>query len=58
MRERINEGFGSGQDQAWLSNEEAVMLLLFRLLRSGQVKLRRLVGWHNLTTVSAYSEAA
>ena len=43
---------------ASLSNEAAVRLLLFGLLRSGQVKLRRLVGGHNLTTVSAYSEAA
>ena len=36
--------------QASLPSEEAVLFLLFGLLRSGQVRLRRLVGWQDLTT--------
>ena len=57
--ERINEEFRRRtKTQASLPNEEAVLLLLFGLLRSGQVKLRRLVGWHDLTTVSQQPEAA
>ena len=31
-----------------LPNEEAVLLLLFGLLRSGQITLRRVVGWRDL----------
>jgi len=57
--ERINEEFRRRtKTQASLPNEQAVLLLLFGLLRSGQVKLRRLVGWHDLTTVSQQPEAA
>jgi hypothetical protein len=36
----------------------AVLLLLFGLLRSGQVRLRRLVGWKDLSPISQQSEAA
>jgi hypothetical protein len=57
--ERINEEFRRRtKTQASLPSEEAVLLLLFGLLRSGQVTLRRLVGWHDLTTVSEQPEAA
>jgi putative transposase len=57
--ERINEEFRRRtKTQASLPNEEAVLLLLFGLLRSGQVKLRRLVGWHDLTALNQRSEAA
>ena len=46
--ERINEEFPRRtKTQASLPSEEAVLLLLFGLLRSGQVPLRRLVGWQN-----------
>jgi transposase-like protein len=49
--ERINEEFRRRtKTQASLPSEEAVLFLLFGLLRSGQVKLRRLVGWQDLTT--------
>jgi putative transposase len=49
--ERINEEFRRRtKTQASLPSEEAVLFLLFGLLRSGQVRLRRLVGWHDLTT--------
>jgi len=48
--ERINEEFRRRtKTQASLPNEEAVLFLLFGLLRSGQVRLRRLVGWQDLT---------
>ncbi len=57
--ERINEEFRRRtKTQASLPNEEAVLLLLFGLLRSGQVKLRRLVGWRDLTALNQGSEAA
>ncbi len=43
--ERINEEFRRRtKTQASLPSEEAVLLLLFGLLRSGQIKLRRQVG--------------
>jgi putative transposase len=57
--ERINEEFRRRtKTQASLPNEEAVLLLLFGLLRSGQVKLRRLVGWQQLESVPKSQEAA
>ncbi len=33
-----------------VAGEEAVLFLLFGLLRSGQITLRRLVGWQDLTS--------
>ena len=55
--ERINEEFRRRtKTQASLPSEEAVLFLLFGLLRSGQVRLRRLVGWQDLT--SSQMEAA
>jgi putative transposase len=49
--ERINEEFRRRtKTQASLPSEEAVLFLLFGLLRSGQVRLRRLVGWQDLTS--------
>jgi putative transposase len=55
--ERINEEFRRRtKTQASLPSEEAVLFLLFGLLRSGQVKLHRLIGWQDLTT--ARMEAA
>src|SRR5438552_19054857 len=57
--ERISEEFRwRTKTQASLPSEEAVLLLLFGLLRSGQVTLRRLVGWHDLATISEQPEAA
>ena len=48
--ERINEEFRRRtKTQASLPNEEAALFLLFGLLRSGQITLRRLVGWQDLT---------
>ena len=57
--ERINQEFRRRtKTQASLPNEEAVLLLLFGLLRSGQVRLRRLAGWQGLTAISEQPEAA
>lgn len=57
--ERINEEFRRRtKTQASLPSEEAVLFLLFGLLRSGQITLRRLVGWQDLTIVSTQPEAA
>ena len=56
--ERINQEFRRRtKTQASLPSEEAVLLLLFGLLRSGQVKLRRLVGSQDLATIKQESEA-
>jgi putative transposase len=47
--ERINEEFRRRvKTQGSLPSQDAVMLLLFGLLRSGQIKLRALVGYHEM----------
>jgi transposase-like protein len=52
--ERINEEFRRRtKTQASLPGQDAVLLLLFGLLRSGQVKLRALVGYQDLAAVQA-----
>ena len=57
--ERINEEFRRRtKTQASLPSEDAVLLLLFGLLRSGQVTLRRLVGWQDLNNLNSQVEAA
>ena len=57
--ERINEECRRRtKTQASLPNEEVVLLLLFGLLRSGQIKLRRLVGRKELASASKSAEAA
>ena len=57
--ERSNEEFRRRtKTQASLPSEEAVRLLMFGLLRSGQIKLRRLVGWRELGSSSKSAEAA
>ena len=50
--ERINEGFRQRtKSQASLPGEDAVYLLLYGLLRSGQIMLRRMDStiWRSLT---------
>jgi putative transposase len=55
--ERINEEFRRRtKTQASLPNEEAVVLLLFGLLRSGQIGLRRFVGWQEMPSASPLQE--
>jgi putative transposase len=51
--ERINEEFlRRTKTQASLPSEEAVLLLMFGRLRSGQIKLRRIVGWYELDSAA------
>jgi putative transposase len=51
--ERINGEFRRRtKTQASLPSQDAVLLLLFGLLRSGQVKLRALVGYHDMEQVT------
>jgi len=57
--ERINGEFRRRtKTQASLPSEDAVLLLLFGLLRSGQITLRRLVGWQDMPTSKKQPEAA
>jgi len=59
--ERINEEFRRRtKTQASLPNEDAVVLLLFGLLRTGQIKLRRFDGWKEMPTtpLSSAQQAA
>ncbi len=57
--ERINEEFRRrAKTQASLPSEEAVLFPLFGLLRSGQITLRRLVGWQALATSNSQAQAA
>jgi putative transposase len=57
--ERINGEFRRRTNtQTSLPNEEAVLLLLFGLLRSGQIRLRRLVGWQELESSTKSAKAA
>lgn len=50
--ERINGEFRRRtKTQASLPGQEAVLLLLFGLLRSGQVKLRKLDGWEDMERI-------
>ena len=52
--ERINEEFRRRtKTQSSLPSQDAVLLLLFGLLRSGQVKLRRIDGWQDMKQVKA-----
>ena len=57
--ERINAEFRRRtKSQASLPSEEAVLLLLFGLLRSGQVTLRSLVGWRDIDNSNSRAQAA
>src|SRR5208283_42275 len=57
--ERINEEFRRRtKTQASLPSEDAVLFLLFGLLRSGQVTLRRLVGWRDIDNSNSRAQAA
>jgi putative transposase len=52
--ERINEEFRRRtKTQASLPSQDAVLLLLFGLLRTGQVKLRKLDGWQEMKQLQA-----
>jgi hypothetical protein len=49
--------FADGPKPRLRSQTKRLLLLLFGLLRSGQVRLRRLVGWQDLNTIGG-SQAA
>jgi len=50
--ERINEEFRRRtKTQASLPGQDAVLLLLFGLLRTGQVKLRKMDGWQEMESM-------
>jgi transposase-like protein len=50
--EWINEEFrGRTKTQASLPSHDAVLLLLFGLLRSGQIRLRAIDGWQEMRVV-------
>lgn len=55
--ERINEEFRRRtKTQASLPTEDAVLLLLFGLLRTGQIRLRRFDGWKDMPAASSLQE--
>jgi putative transposase len=57
--ERINGEFRRRtKTQASLPGEDAVLLLLFGLLRGGQIVLRRMDGWQDIPNVTVKSQAA
>jgi putative transposase len=57
--ERMNEEFRRRtKTQASLPSAESVLLLLFGLLRSGKVKMRKIDGWQELPKRPARREAA
>jgi putative transposase len=56
--ERINEEFRRRtKTQASLPGQNAVLLLMFGLLKTGQIRLRKIDGWKEMKTVSLKQEA-
>jgi transposase-like protein len=52
--ERLHEEFRRRvKTQASLPNEQAVLILLWGLMASGQLRLRRIDGWQRISTVMA-----
>ncbi|HJZ71823.1 MAG TPA: transposase, partial [Vicinamibacterales bacterium] len=58
--ERLHEEFRRRvKTQGSLPTEDAALVLLFSLVASGQIKLRRIDGWRKIATVlSQYAAAA
>ena len=57
--ERINEEFRRRtKTQASLPSQDAVLLLLFGLLRAGHIRVRKIDGWQEMLQVAAASVAA
>lgn len=57
--ERLNEEFRRRtKTQASLPNEDAILLLIYGLLRSGQIRLRRIVGWRDMGKETVATAAA
>ena len=52
--ERLQEEFRRRvKTQASLPSEKAALLVFFGLFASGQVKMRRIEGWYDLTEIAA-----
>jgi transposase-like protein len=57
--ERINEEFRRRtKTQASLPSQDAVLLLLFGLLRAGHIRVRKIDGWQEMPQVTAAAVAA
>jgi transposase-like protein len=57
--ERINEEFRRRtKTQASLPSQDAVLLLLFGLLRAGHIRMRKIDGWQEMQQVTAAAVAA
>jgi transposase-like protein len=57
--ERINEAFRRRtKTQASLPSQDAVLLLLFGLLRAGHIRVRKIDGWQEMSQVTAAAVAA
>jgi transposase-like protein len=57
--ERINEEFRRRtKTQASLPSQDAVLLLLFGLLRAGHIRVRKIDGWQEMSHVTAAAVAA
>jgi transposase-like protein len=57
--ERINEEFRRRtKTQASLPSQDAVLLLLFGLLRAGHIRMRKIDGWQEMPQVTAAAVAA
>ena len=53
--ERLHEEFRRRvKTQGSLPSEDAALILLFRLVVSGQIKLRRIDGWRKITAVLSH----
>jgi hypothetical protein len=57
--ERLHEEFRRRvKTQGSLPSEDAAVVLLFSLVASGQIKLRRIDGWRKIATVLGHQTAA
>ena len=58
MIERLHEEFRRRvKTQGSLPGEDAAVVLLFSLVASGQIKLRRIDGWRNIAAVLSQHKA-
>jgi putative transposase len=57
--ERLHEEFRRRmKTQGSLPSEDAALVLLFNLVASGQIKLRRIDGWRKIATVLSHTSVA
>ena len=59
VNERLHEEFRRRvKTQGSLPNEDAALILLFSVVASGQIKLRRIDGWRKIAAVLSQHSAA